>query len=93
MTKQPCPSVDEVLHERGQRYGRFDDFARISQELLDAMRSTPGWQRLAPDQREALEMAQHKVARVLNGDPDYADNWVDLAGYATLVARRLQGVA
>ncbi len=47
------------------------------------------WQTLAPDQREALDMNAHKVARILNGDPDYSDSWRDIAGYATLVADRL----
>lgn len=36
------------------------------------------------------EMVQHKVARILNGDPRYDDNWVDIAGYSTLVAQRLK---
>jgi hypothetical protein len=36
-------------------------------------------------------MIMHKVARILNGDPNYADNWIDIAGYATLVADRLEG--
>ncbi len=26
------------------------------------------------------------------GDPNYADSWVDIAGYAKLVADRLEGV-
>jgi hypothetical protein len=26
---------------------------------------------------------------LLNGDPYYADSWVDIAGYAQLVANRL----
>ena len=47
---------------------------------------------LEPDQREALEMLALKIARILNGDPNYADSWHDVAGYATLVADRLQGV-
>ena len=47
---------------------------------------------LSPDQREALEMIAHKIARILNGDPDYADSWHDIAGYAQLVADRLNGI-
>lgn len=47
---------------------------------------------LDPDQREALEMIAHKIARILNGDPNYADSWVDIAGYAKLIADRLQGL-
>jgi len=82
-------TVEAILEERGQRYGVFADHANIAQALKDEMRTSPGWKRLSPDQREALEMVQHKVARILNGDPDYADSWVDIAGYAQLVANRL----
>jgi hypothetical protein len=46
---------------------------------------------MAPDQREALDMIAHKIGRILNGDPDYSDSWRDIAGYATLVADRLDG--
>ena len=56
------------------------------------MQMTGGWDRLSADQRESLEMVQHKVARILNGDPNYADSWVDIAGYAKLVADRLEGL-
>jgi hypothetical protein len=37
-------------------------------------------------------MICHKIARILNGDPNYADSWVDIAGYAQLVADRLLGI-
>lgn len=50
------------------------------------------WRHLAPDQREALEMIAHKIGRILNGDPNYADSWADIAGYAKLVADRLEGM-
>ena len=84
-------TVETILKERGKRYGEFKDHAVISQSLQDVMRAAPGWIRLAPDQKEALTLVQHKVARVLNGDSDYADNYVDIAGYAQLVANRLGG--
>ncbi len=38
-------------------------------------------------------MIAHKLARICNGDPDYGDSWRDIAGYATLVADRLEGVS
>jgi hypothetical protein len=38
------------------------------------MMTTSRWQRLTPDKREALELIQHKVARILNGDLEYDDN-------------------
>ena len=85
-------SVDATLTERGNRYGKFKDHAELSQKLKEAMYCTDGWECLSADMREALEMIQHKVARILNGDPTYADSWHDIAGYAKLVDDRLNGV-
>jgi hypothetical protein len=81
--------IGKVLQERSERYGSFIDRASITQSIKHAMAS-PGWHRLAADQKEALETIATKIARILNGDPDYIDNWVDIAGYATLVVERLE---
>ena len=35
-------------------------------------------------------MVQHKIARILNGDPNYIDNWIDLVVYSQLVVNRLE---
>lgn len=83
--------VDKTLKDRGSRYGDFKGHAEITQQLKWGMADVQGWQRLAPDQKEALEMIAHKIGRILNGDPDYADSWHDIAGYATLVEKRLNG--
>lgn len=86
--------VDATLAERGSRYGKFIEHANITQYLKDALRRKlgPKWDALADDQKEALEMICHKLGRIVNGDPDYVDSWVDIAGYAKLVADRLEGV-
>lgn len=83
-------NINEMLDGRANRYGTFIGHANISQYLKDAMRRLEKWDSLVDDQKEALEMIQHKIARILNGDPTYADNWIDIAGYATLVANRLE---
>ena len=85
--------IEVTLTERGSRYGEFPTHARITQHLKDVMRNSPKWAELADDQKEALEMVAHKIGRVLNGDPNYIDSWHDIAGYVTLVERRLQGKA
>ena len=84
--------VGSVLEERGKRYGKFEDHAVISQQFK-AVLGAHSDNNLAPDQREALSMICHKIARIINGDPDYVDSWVDIAGYAQLVADRLNGNA
>jgi hypothetical protein len=89
-TENKITNINEMLAGREARYGTFEGHANISQTIKDDMRNHPGWERLVSDQREALEMIAHKIARILNGDPNYADNWVDLGGYPTLVANRLE---
>ncbi len=81
--------TSSVLEERGKRYGDFAGHASITQDLKARMRIAPGWSRLNDEQREALEMVAHKIGRILNGDPNYKDSWVDISGYSELVARRL----
>lgn len=81
--------INATLAERGSRYGKFTGHATITQALKDTMRAAPRWAELAPDQKEALEMVAHKIGRVLNGDPNYADSWVDIVGYSKLVSDRL----
>ena len=78
-------NVHEMLEGRATRYGTFDGHARISQALKRAMQNSPNWSKLTDVQKEGLEMMQHKVARMLNGDPSYLDNTVDIVGYSTLV--------
>ena len=78
-------NVNEMLAGRQARYGSFGGHAKIAQGLKAVMHERSGWDRLKPDQREALEMVQHKIARMLNGDPKYLDNIVDVVGYSTLI--------
>jgi len=80
---------DEILKERGERYGEFFGHAAITQQLKESMYDSPNWKGLYYDQREALEMIVHKIGRILNGDPNYADSWTDIIGYARLVEKRL----
>lgn len=86
-------SVNSTLHERGSRYGKFTAHAAITQGIKSVMYKTPNWEKLSSDQKEALEMIAHKIGRILNGDPNYADSWHDIAGYAELVDKRLSGVS
>lgn len=84
--------VQALIAERGSRYGKFADGAEIMRDLKHVMHEVDGWNNLTASQKEALDMIQHKIGRILNGDPTYDDNWKDIAGYATLVAEELNGV-
>ena len=87
--------VDTILDVRGNNYGTFLDNARVTQRLKAVAHQFAGQNNKTfdADQAEALDMIFTKVGRILNGDPNHTDSWIDIAGYATLVADRLQGKA
>jgi len=82
--------IQETLNERGKRYGSFKKHAAIAQDLKQTMYTDTNWVSLSPDKRQALEVIADKIARILNGDPEYHDNWHDIVGYAKLVADTLK---
>ena len=79
-------TLPEILKERGERYGTFCMNATLSQSLKNTMAGHDNWHLLAPHHKEALHMIVHKIARIINGDPNYADSWHDIAGFAMLAA-------
>jgi hypothetical protein len=87
--------VDKILNERASNYGSFLGLSQVTQRLKAVAHQFAGQNNktFAPDQAEALDLIFTKVGRILNGDPNHTDSWIDIAGYATLVADRLQGKA
>jgi hypothetical protein len=83
--------VVQTLKERGNRYGDFSEHARICQAIKQQMMAQRSWELLPATHKQALEVIADKIARILSGDPNYADNWHDIQGYARLVEERLPG--
>ena len=75
--------IEKTLTERGTNYGDVVSNAEISQILKAVMHEYT--EKLESIHIEDLDMIFHKIARILNGDPNYADSWHDIAGYAVLV--------
>lgn len=90
---EPNADVDKILAERGSRYGKFSGHAAVTQDMKNMIRNELHLRNktLASNQMEALDMICHKIGRIINGDPNYADSWIDIAGYAKLVADQLEG--
>lgn len=100
-TKKQMTEINKTLEERGSRYGDFTDHAAVAQALQNVMRNayapekdgpakaTNLWDKLPDTQKQALTVIADKIARILTGDPNYADNWHDIQGYAKLVEDRL----
>ena len=85
--------IDAVLAERGTRYGPFSGHAEVTQRLKKVIENHLGNSKtiISNVHQEALDMICHKIGRIVNGDPNYADSWVDIAGYAQLVVDKIEG--
>ena len=93
LIKEATPtSVLETLKKRGVNYGTFVGQSRITQALKRVIYAHAQEQHkhFTDDQIEALDMICNKIGRIVNGNPNYADSWVDIAGYAKLVSDRLE---
>ena len=78
-------SLSETLSKRGKTHGDFATSALLSQGLKRCFRNGANWNSLNAPQKEALDVIALKLARILTGNPDQADHWHDIAGYARLV--------
>lgn len=89
------PEVDSILDARETQYGSFMQSANIAVRLKGIMHNAIAQQdlHLMPDQLLALDMIAVKISRILSGNPSHRDSWIDIAGYAQLVADRLGGKA
>ena len=82
-------SINKTLEQRGERYGKFKDVAATTYAMQEILRNAKNHEHMTDDQVIALDMICNKMARIVNGDPSYSDNWHDIFGYATLVEQEL----
>ncbi|HAV2934991.1 TPA: hypothetical protein JIU66_08750 [Acinetobacter baumannii] len=81
-------SIQNTLQQRGERYGEFCEVAETTYQLQEVLKRSQA-SVMTSSQIIALDMICNKMARIVNGDPNYIDNWHDIAGYATLVEQEL----
>ena len=84
-------SLDGILAERHKTHGDYTHQADVCQRLKRIIHSNTGLNKnpLTATQLDALEMIAMKMSRIVTGDPSHKDSWLDIAGYATLVANRI----
>jgi len=80
----------DIINERATTHGLYKNTAAWSQSIKDMFRGSPNWHHMNDGQKEALEMIAVKLARLLNGDPQFPDHWDDLAGYGTLGSNSIE---
>lgn len=87
---QASGGVDATLAERQSQYGCYEDVAQVTQQILSALR-IGNYDKLPAPMKESLHMIASKMARIVNGDPEYLDNWHDIGGYSKLIEKLIKG--
>lgn len=81
----PSISAKELTDKRKNQHG---DWIKQSQMAYNLKFTFNAYHRNGPDlpahQQEAIEMILTKISRIACGDPNHADHWNDIAGYAYL---------
>lgn len=80
-------TVKETRDTRETTHGSFVHRSRVCGNIRAAMLSECG--ALEPDQAQALIMIADKASRIVCGKANTHDHWLDIAGYAMLVADRV----
>ena len=80
-------TIDATLAERQSQYGRFEDVAFITENIMSTLAKvrSNGLQDLPHTHRMALYMIASKMARIVNGDFNHLDSWHDIGGYSKLI--------
>lgn len=78
--------TQELLEVREKTHGDYSKVACVSQDLKSAVRGGV----LSKPQQEAIDMICVKIARIVCGNADFIDHWVDIVGYAQLIVDKLE---
>lgn len=84
--------IEDIQKERGARYGSFGDCGAISYALKTIVRTVNDSrvEKIPDAAMEGIEMALHKIARIVNGDPMYLDSWIDAESYINLARKEIE---
>jgi hypothetical protein len=83
-------TVGDVINERENTHGDFENLSNVAQNIKSAYKMGHRYPDLKPYQREAVDLIATKLARIVCGDPNHTDNWLDGSGYFTLVLNELE---
>ncbi|WP_104761450.1 DUF6378 domain-containing protein [Helicobacter cetorum] len=82
-------AIKSVLDERAKQYGSYKSMAELDTKFKEVLRSHRNFKDLPDEIKLSLEMILHKVSRVVNGDFNHRDNFIDIKGYSELALRSL----
>ncbi len=79
-----------IVAEREKTHGDYAVTALVAKQIKDAIRGAPNWNALSARQQESLDLIASKIARIMSGDPNEPDHYIDCIGYLELALKSIQ---
>ncbi len=79
--------TEDLLSERQETHGNFEQNAVISQAIKHIFHSMGRYPAENLAQCEALDMIALKLSRILSGHNNFEDHWLDISGYSELARK------
>ena len=83
------PYLKEVLNQRQKTHGEFSEVSKTYADFIKILEKTGFFNKCEDHHRLAIDVIFQKLARILNGDMNFYDHWVDICGYSELVKKEL----
>ena len=80
----------EILKERGKTHGDFKDGSKVQVQILRAMGILPPTSHFSDSQIAVWLNVAGKQSRAVVGNPNFIDNYRDVAGFAQLEVNILE---
>ncbi len=88
-------NLDKVLKDRGTMYG---DYSKMAECICEMQRLVAQYQpknesgrlHMTDAQHHSLDMIMTKIGRIITGNPNHSDNWLDIEGYARLARENIE---
>jgi hypothetical protein len=82
--------IMDILDQREATHGSYADTAEVAQLLKLVIHRDPCQPKSFPHY-ESLDMIATKMARILTGDANEPEHWLDIEGYARLARLSIGG--
>lgn len=82
--------INETFKSRGSTHGDYKEQSECSIALYNEIMSRAA--SLTATQKHSLMLICTKLGRIATGSAKEPDHWHDIAGYATLIERELNGL-
>ena len=79
--------IDDILKQRQSTHGDYPSVAAVAMEIIGLIDMSQLGNAVL---EYSLHQIANKIARILRGDAEHQDHWVDIQGYAKLAQRYLE---